>query len=206
MKSGKFIVLEGPEGSGKTTQVAKLAQRLGEESCVVKVVREPGGTAIGEQIRKVLLDKENGRMTVGTELLLYMACRAQLVHEVIRPALKDGVIVLADRFLASSIVYQGIAGGMEARKIEELYRATCGEVTEDLVVVLDVPAEVGLARVRRSLDRMESKPIAFHHRVREGYLTLASSDPGRYAVVDATGAPGEVAEAVWQEVKQRVLS
>jgi dTMP kinase len=203
---GKFIVLEGPEGSGKTTQLARLAQRLGDGSRVVKVVREPGGTAIGEQVRKVLLDKENVHMTVGTELMLYMACRAQLVHEVIRPALDQGVIVLADRFLASSIVYQGIAGGMEARKIEELYRATCGEVTPDLVIVLDVPAEAGLARVRRSLDRMESKPIAFHRRVREGYLTLAASDPGRYGVVDGSAGPDEVAEAVWQEVTRRVLS
>jgi len=203
---GKFIVLEGPEGSGKTTQVAKLASRLGFGSYVVKVVREPGGTAIGEQVRKVLLDKENGKMTVGTELLLYMACRAQLVHEVIRPALDQALVVLADRFLTSSIVYQGIAGGMEAVEIEKLYRATCGTVTPDLVVVLDVPAEVGLSRVQRSLDRMESKPAEFHRRVREGYLALAASDPGHYAVVDASRDPGQVADAVWQEVKRRVLS
>jgi dTMP kinase len=206
LAKGKFIVLEGPEGSGKTTQVARLALRLGEESCVVRVVREPGGTAIGEQIRKVLLDKENGKMTVGTELLLYMACRAQLVHEVIRPALDEGLIVLADRFLTSSIVYQGIAGGMGAEEIEQLYRATCGDVAPDLVVVLDVSAEVGLLRLQRSFDRMESKPVAFHRRVRKGYLAVAKSDPGRHAVVDASKDVNEVAEAVWQEVKRRVLS
>jgi len=206
VKRGKFIVLEGPEGSGKTTQVAKLARRLGEASYVVRVVREPGGTAIGEQVRKVLLDKENGKMTVGTELLLYMASRAQLVHEVIRPSLDEGLIVLADRFLASSIVYQGIAGGMRAGDIERLYHATCGDIEPDLVVVLDVPAEVGLSRVQRSFDRMESKPLAFHRRVRKGYLALAGSKRSRYAVVDGSKDPSEVAEAVWQEVKRRVLS
>lgn len=206
MSKGKFIVLEGPEGSGKSTQVVRLAQRLEAASHKVRLVREPGGTTIGEQVRKVLLDARNMDMTVSTELLLYMACRAQLVHEVIGPALKAGFMVLADRFLTSSIVYQGIAGGMGREDIEKLYHATCGEVEPDLVVVLDVAADVGLSRVDRSFDRMESKPIDFHNRVREGYLAVAAAEPDRHTVIDASTGPDEVAEAVWREVKQRVLS
>ena len=206
MSEGKFIVLEGPEGSGKSTQVESLRARLEAEGHRVRVVREPGGTDIGEQIRKVLLDADNTRMTVGTELMLYMACRAQLVHEVIRPVLDEGVVVLADRFLMSTIVYQGIAGGMGADEVRKLYRATCGEVTPDLTVVLNVPAEEGLSRVQQSFDRVENKPVDFHRRVCAGYLAVAEEEPDRYAVIDASRSADEVAEAVWQEVKRRVLS
>jgi len=206
LSKGKFIVLEGPEGCGKSTQIVTLCGRLEAEGHKVRLVREPGGTAIGEKIRQVLLDASNTNMTVGTELLLYMACRAQLVHEVIRPALEEGYIVAADRFLTSTIVYQGIAGGMGAEEVRKLYRETCGDVEPDLVVVLDVPADVGLSRVQRSFDRMESKPMTFHRRVRDGYLAVAKSEPQSYVVVDASGPPDEVAETVWREVKQRVLS
>ena len=206
LSNGKFIVLEGPEGCGKSTQIVTLCGRLEAEGHKVRLVREPGGTAIGEKLRGVLLDASNTSMTVGTELLLYMACRAQLVHEVIRPALEEGYIVAADRFLTSTIVYQGIAGGMGAEEVRKLYRETCGDVEPDLVVVLDVPADVGLSRVQRSFDRMESKPMTFHRRVRDGYLAVAKSEPQTYVVVDASGPPDEVAETVWREVKQRVLS
>ena len=206
LSNGKFIVLEGPEGSGKSTQIVRLCRRLEAEGHKVQLVREPGGTTIGEKIRGVLLDAGNTNMTVGTELLLYMACRAQLVHEVIRPALEEGHIVAADRFLTSTIVYQGIAGGMGAEEVRKLYRETCGDVEPDLVVVLDVPADVGLPRVQRSFDRMESKPMTFHRRVRDGYLAVAKSEPQSYVLVNASGPPDEVAEAVWREVKQRVLS
>ena len=203
---GKFIVLEGPEGSGKSTQLVRLARRLEQEGHRVKYVREPGGTTIGEKIREVLLDAANGSMTVATELLLYMACRVQLVHEVILPALEEGLTVLADRFLTSTIVYQGIAGGMGEEEVRGLYRAVCGKVEPDLVVILDVPAEIGLARVKGSFDRMERKPVEFHRAVREGYLAVAKSDPDRHAVVDASRLPEEVAEGVWEEVRRRVLS
>lgn len=207
MTKGKFIVLEGPEGSGKTTQIKRLAQRLKAEGHRVAVVREPGGTTIGEDIRKVLLDRKHDKMTVGTELLLYMACRAQLVHEVIHPALEEGLVVLADRFLTSTIVYQGIAGGLEAEEVTRLYRLVCPEVYPDLVVILDIPAEVGLERIRGLFDdRMELKSVEFHRRVRDGYLTVAGGDPERHAVVDASKTPGRVSAAIWREVKQRVLS
>ncbi len=202
---GKFIVLEGPEGSGKSTQIARLAAKCEAEHLRVRAVREPGGTVIGEEIRKVLLDAKNHRMTVGTELLLYMACRAQLVHEVIGPALDAGEIVIADRFLTSTIVYQGLAGGLGAEEVKRLYRETCGGVEPDLVVVLDLDAEAGLARVQRSFDRVEQKPIDFHRRVRAGYLAVARSEPGRYAVLDASRSADEVSEALWQEVTRRVL-
>ncbi len=202
-------MLEGPEGSGKSTQVAHLAHRLEDEGHTVRMVREPGGTVIGEQVRRVLLDAKNHNMTVGTELLLYMACRAQLVHEVIRPALDEGAVVVADRFLTSTIVYQGIAGGMGAEEVNRLYRATCGEVQPDLVIVLDLPAEAGLARVQAAhggFDRVEQKPIEFHRRVREGYLAVAQAEAGRTVVLDASKAMDLVAADIWREVTRRVLS
>jgi dTMP kinase len=145
-------------------------------------------------------------MTVGTELLLYMACRAQLMHEVILPALKSGLVVLADRFLTSTIVYQGIAGGMGAEGVRKLYGETCGDRQPDLVVILDVPAEVGLARVRGAYDRMERKPLEFHRAVREGYLAVAREEPARYVVVDASQPVEAVGEAIWREVTRRVFS
>jgi len=206
VSTGRFVVLEGPEGSGKTTQIETLAARLKAEGHPITLVREPGGTRIGEAIRKVLLDADHDGMTVGTELLLYMACRAQLVHEVIDPALAEGRIVLADRFLTSTIVYQGIAGGMGADGVRTLYRETCGETLPDLVVVLDVDAEAGLARLEETFDRMEQKPVAFHRRVREGYLSVAGNDRDRYVVVDASRSIDVVSEAIWREVTRRVFS
>jgi dTMP kinase len=202
----QFIVIEGPEGAGKSTQAARLAKRLESEAHEVVLVREPGGTVIGEQIRKILLDRDNHAMTVGTELLLYMAARSQLVSEVIAPALKSGRAVLADRFLTSTIVYQGIAGGLDEEAIRRLYAEVCGDVQPTLVVILDVPAEAGLARVGGERDRMESKSLDFHRRVRQGYLDVAKGDPARHVVIDASRPVDEVAEAVWQEVKRRVLS
>lgn len=214
MDRGKFIVLEGPEGSGKTTQIQLLAKRLAEQGRIVHMVREPGGTSIGETIRHVLLDSKNSMMTVGTELMLYMACRVQLVHEKIRPALEKGEFVLADRFLTSTIVYQGIAGGLGADEVRRLYRLVCGDVEPDLVVVLDLPAEDGLQRINGKRikhihtlfeDRIEGKPIEFHQEVRKGYLVVAEADPSHYAIVNAQRSPERVAEAIWREVS-RVLS
>jgi len=205
VSQGKFIVLEGPEGCGKTTQVEKLDARLRAAGHATTVVREPGGTRIGEAVREVLLDATNARMTVGTELLLYMACRAQLVTEVIRPALDAGRIVLADRFLTSTIVYQGIAGGMGAEEVKRLYKATCGDTQPDLIIVLDVPAKLGLSRVTVTFDRVEQKPIEFHRKVRLGYMAVADDAPEKHGVIDASQSIDAVSEAVWQEVTRRVI-
>ena len=205
MSQGKFIVLEGPEGCGKTTQIGKLDARLTAAGHATTVVREPGGTRIGEAVREVLLDAKNVRMTVGTELLLYMACRAQLVTEVIKPALDEGRVVLADRFLTSTIVYQGLAGGMGAEEVKRLYQATCGETQPDLVIVLDVSAKLGLSRVTEAFDRIEQKPIEFHRKVRLGYLSVVDDEPERHGVVDASQSIDAVSEAIWQEVTRRVI-
>jgi len=220
LSKGKFIILEGPEGSGKTTQIRHLKRCLEEEGLTVIRVREPGQTDIGERIRSILLDANHSKMTVGTELLLYMASRVQLVHEIVFPALDQGTTVLADRFLTSTIVYQGIAGELGSEDVKRLYRLVCGDLWPDLVIILDLPAEKGLERIRGKKharvgeqlvgglfdDRIEGKPLEFHNRVREGYLAIAKAEPDRYAVVDASQSEVQVAKAVWQEVKRRVLS
>jgi dTMP kinase len=213
--SAPFIVIEGPEGSGKSTQVTLLRRRLEQGGRTVVTVREPGGTAIGDEIREMLLARRNHALTPGTELLLYMASRTQLVHEVIRPALERGELVLADRFLTSTVVYQGIAGALGADEVRRLYRLVCGDLHPDLTLILDLPAEEGLSRIRGKRDvhivglfddRIESRPIEFHNRVREGYLAVAGADPARYAVIDASRGEEDVSEAVWREVTRRVLS
>jgi len=198
---GRFIVLEGPDGCGKSTQIGCLSERLGKVGREVEVVRDPGGTHIGEAIRKVLLNPEFGEMSVRTELLLYMASRAQLLTERIEPALEAGRIILSDRYLTSTIVYQGLAGGLAVEQINRLYDESCGSTRPDLVVILDVPAEVGLGRISRGLDRMEGKSKAFHERVRQGYLNAAEHSREKHVVIDASGSVEAVAEAVWKVVE-----
>lgn len=183
--AGQFIVFDGPDGSGKTTQFRRLLAELravGVDPCEV---REPGGTIIGEHIRSVLLDHHDEPMSVRCEMLLYMASRAQLVERLIAPALQAGRPVVADRFVSSTLAYQGYAGGLAAEDIHAVARIATGGVEPDLVIVFDVDEATAASRLNPLLDRMEAKGRAFHARVRQGYLKQAQEDPARYAVVDA---------------------
>jgi len=186
---GTFIVVDGPDGAGKTTQVDLLAEFLAGEGVKVCRVRDPGGTAIGGRVREILLDRKHGEMTVQCELMLYMASRAQLAAEVIRPALKSGQCVLGDRYISSTIAYQG-AGGVDPEVIRRVGDAAVGSTWPDLTVILDVDPAVGLKRLgrKRRADRVESKSLAFHKKVRQMFLRQAGQHPRHFVVVDAAGS------------------
>jgi dTMP kinase len=200
---GRFLVFDGPDGSGKSTQFHRLADLAQGHGVTVCEVREPGGTIIGEGIRQVLLDPRFGDMDIRCEMLLYMASRSQLVSEKIQPALARGELVLADRFISSTLAYQGTAGGIPVADILRVGQIALGQVWPDLVVVFDVDQRTAMARMnpllrRREfdsdLDRIEQKGAAFHARVRQGYLDQAEQDPGRYLVIDATAEADAVFE------------
>ena len=185
---GIFITMEGPDGAGKTTQIERLKEYLTEKGYDVLLTREPGGTVISEAIRGLLLDPEHKEMKPSTELLLYAAARAQLVGEVIGPAVEAGKAVISDRFVDSSVVYQGIARGLGVETVYAVNRPAIGEYMPDVTFLLDLPAEVGIARKKNQaeLDRMDQESIDFHKKVAEGYRTLAARDPERILTVDAT--------------------
>jgi len=205
--AGKLISFEGSEGSGKSTQIARLAEHVQKIGREVIATREPGGTEIGEQIRNIIVHNSKGdEMCPETELLLFTAARAQVVREVIAPALKRGAIVLSDRFLDSSTVYQGIARNLAPGPVSEINRFAVGDVMPDLTIVIDVPTDVSLARIRQRAsdlpDRMERENIAFYTKVREGYLLLAQQWPERVVVVDGTLAPDALDKKIWTEVQK----
>jgi dTMP kinase len=185
---GLFVVLDGPDGSGKTTQARLLIEWLSGRRIRAIHLREPGSTSIGEQIRRILLDPANVKMCLKTELFLYMASRAQLVEQVIAPALAECTFVVCERFISASIVYQGIAGGLGMREVVKVGEFAVGDTMPDLVLVMDVDAKEGLARIRKDMDRMEKKELLFHEKVRKGFLTLASREPARYRVIDTSRA------------------
>lgn len=201
---GTFIVLDGPEGSGKSTQVARLAERLRARGRDVTCVRDPGGTAAGERIRALLLDPELGDVDAVTEMLLYMASRRELVRQHIAPAVRRGEVVLSDRFISSTVVYQGYAGGLDPEVVLAVGRIACGETQPDLVVLVDFPSDAGLRRAGPAPDRMELKGSDFHARVAEGFRSLARAHPERHVLIDGRGSLDEVAARVWEAV-QRVL-
>ncbi len=184
--SGKFIVLDGPDGCGKTTQTKLLAKWLGEQGVVVETFRDPGTTAIGEKIRQILLNPEHLAMSTSTEVLLYMAARTQLWQEKIVPALKENKCVILDRWLSSTCAYQGYAGGFGIEKTIKIATDCLGKPWPDLTIILDVDLETGSKRLNRRLDRMEQKGDGYHQKVREGFLKLADQQEN-FAVVDATG-------------------
>jgi len=190
--AGRFIVFDGPDGSGKSTQFRRFAAWCREHGQAVCEVREPGGTAIGEQIRGILLDPINTEMSLRCEMMLYMASRAQLIEQVIRPALGRGEFVLADRFVSSTLAYQGTAAGMSMAEIMAVAEVAIGGAWPDLTMVFDVDEKIAATRLNPLLDRMERKGEEFHRRVRQGYLKQAKDRPQRYAVVDASAEPDQV--------------
>ncbi len=208
-KKGILISFEGSEGCGKSTQIRRIADRLEAiDHCEVVVTREPGGTEIGEEIRHLIMHSSaSSGMCPETELLLFAASRAQLVRELIYPSVKEGKMVLCDRFLDSTTVYQGVARQIAEDPVTQINDFAVGDIVPDLTVILDVPAEIGLERIKHRVsdlpDRMEEENVSFYAKVREGYLILARSLPDRFLVVDGTKMPNEIEEEIWQEIHAR---
>jgi dTMP kinase len=191
----RFIVFEGGEASGKSTQSARLAARLGAVH-----TREPGGTAVGARLRELLLDARTTGLDDRAEALLMAADRAQHVAEVIRPALDGGRHVVCDRYIGSTLAYQGYGRGLPVAELRRLSAWAAGGLWPDLIVLLDVPRSVAQARRSAAPDRLESAGDEFHERVLRGYRALAAADPARWVTIDGTGPADEVAAAVWAEV------
>lgn len=207
--SGRFITFEGGEGAGKSTQIARLARRLEARGAAVVSTREPGGSERAERIRAILLAggaKPLGRLA---EALLFSAARADHLESRIRPALRDGAFVLCDRFADSTRAYQGLDDGLEPEVIASLERIVVDGTRPDLTLILDLPAEAGLARAaaRRAkaetADRFEAEEAAFHDRLRQAFLAIAAAEPERCVVIDAAGTPDAVEERIWAVVEQR---
>lgn len=182
---GRFMVFDGPDGSGKTTQFHRFCHVARDAGLDVEEVREPGGTPIGEQVRQILLDPTNEDMDLRAEMLLYMASRAQLVAAKIAPAIEAGKLVVADRFISSTLAYQGTAGGLAPADIAAVGAIAVGRYRPDMVVVFDVDQATAAKRLSPLLDRIEQRGAEFHARVRAGYLDQARRDPDRYRVIDA---------------------
>ncbi|MCD6253062.1 MAG: dTMP kinase [Thermotogae bacterium] len=204
MKSkGKFITFEGIDGCGKSTQVQMLADHLKSTGYEVVVVREPGGTQVGEAIRKILLSVEL-TPCIETELLLYLASRAQLSRQIILPALKEGKLVIADRYADSSTVYQGYVRGIGMEKVKELNAFATSGLVPDITFILDIPVEVAVERMKRkSKDRLEREGERFLERAREGYIRLANGEPERFFVIDAQQNPEDTFREILLHLKER---
>jgi dTMP kinase len=213
LMKARFITFEGGEGAGKSTQIRRLAARLGEAGRPVVTTREPGGTPTAEAIRRVILSGFAARMGPEAEAMLFAAARADHVDQLIRPALAEGKWVLCDRFTDSTEVYQGATGGVDGRLLKTLERVAVDETRPDLTIILDIPAEVGLARASArgrgqgggDPDRFEREALALHEARRRAYLDIAAREPDRCVVIDATASEDEVADAVWRAVSGRLL-
>jgi dTMP kinase len=204
---GAFIVLEGPDGAGKSVQARRLAERLGARGLPVTFTREPGGTPLGEQVRKILLDPADVPRGAIADALLFSASRSQLVPDVIVPALERGDVVICDRYATSTLAYQGYGSGVDREVLRSIQSLVTGGLVPDMVVLLDVPVEVGLARRDAGradeLTRFEDASrhdLAFHERVRDGYRQMAAADPDRWVVIDGNGTHDEVEASVRHRV------
>jgi dTMP kinase len=215
MATGRFITFEGGEGSGKSTQVRLLADRLKGRGIDAAVTREPGGSPFAEQVRALILDPTTAPHSALSEALLFYAARSDLLDTVIRPALAAGRWVICDRFSDSTRVYQGIAGGVEPAVLDRLEGIVVSGTRPDLTLILDLPADVGLARaagrrggnagVALQPDAYEKRGLAFHERLRAGYAALAKAEPQRCVLVDGAGAAEAIAAEIWGHVERRLL-
>jgi dTMP kinase len=217
--AGRFIVFDGMEGCGKSSQMKLLRERLAAEGGpAVEFVRDPGSTRIGEQVRAILLNPDNAEMRMRCEMLLYMAARAQMMAETILPALEAGKLVVSDRFVSSTLAYQLGGDGLSAAEIRAVADVAIRGRWPDLTVILDLPTEVSMARVRPKFtlfpddpdagfqkDRIEQRPLEYHQRVRQNYLEQAKADPVRYRVIDGNREPEAVHEDVYAAVGAAIL-
>jgi dTMP kinase len=201
-----FITLEGPDGSGKSTQAKLLAEKVSALGLDVLLTREPGGSAIGDQIRQVLFTLDNTSMHPKTEFLLFSASRAQHVNEVIRPHLNQGGVVISDRYFHSSLAYQGYGHQLDLEKLQEITTFATGGLLPDLILLLDLPVKEGLQRRKREGDwnRLDAYQEEFHQRVRDGYLSMAASDPERWVIIDAVPPVEEIQSNLLQVVLERL--
>lgn len=201
-----FITLEGPDGGGKSTQAAMLAEYLWQRGCHVLATREPGGTSIGDQVRQVLSNLENTAMHPRTEILLFQASRAQLVEQVIRPHLAGGGIVVCDRYADSTLAYQGYGHQVDLARLRVIVDFATGGLKPDLTLLLDIEAESGLRRKVKSgeWNRLDAYELAFHHRVRQGYFELAKEEPQRWVTIDASQPPVRVQGEIRRIVEMKL--
>ena len=198
---GLFISFEGGEGSGKSTQAERLARRLRAHHCQVLLTYEPGGTALGNELRDLLKSNPRVALSAGAELLLFAAARSQLTQEVILPALDQGVCVICDRYMDSTTAYQGYGRGLPLDTVETVNRFATHGLQPDLVFLLDMQPDESLERKRLPRDRIEDEGSSFHKRVRAGYLEMAAREPKRWLVVDAALQPDEVEQRIWSRIE-----
>lgn len=208
-KEGFFITLEGGEGSGKTTVLGRVAAYLQNRSMPYRITREPGGVEIAEKIRSIILDPAHTAMDARTEALLYAASRSQHLAEVVEPALREGLTVLCDRFVDSSLVYQGHARGLGIEEVWSINRFAIGDRMPDLTFYLDVDPEIGLSRIaanqEREVNRLDLESLSFHKKVREGYQLLVEANPERIVVLDANRPIHMVEQDIVRTLEERVL-
>jgi len=199
---GLFITFEGGEGCGKSTQSRLLLKKLGQQNIPTVLTHEPGGTSLGNELRKTLKRKRDSSISPQAELFLFAASRAQLVAEVIHPALEEGKVVVCDRFTYSTLVYQGYGRGLDLTIVETINNMVTQDLKPDLAILLDISPEGGLARKRSLKDRFELEDLSFHRRVREGYVKMAAAEPDRWLVIDASLPEEKVAEIIWDRVSR----
>lgn len=207
-RRGLFITFEGGEGCGKTTQIQKLADRIkGITSTLFVVTREPGGAPSAELIRGLLVNGDAEKWRPATEGLMMSAARHEHVEKIIRPALAQNKLVMSDRFVDSTIVYQGIVGGVARNDIDAMNHIACGDIYPDVTIILDIDSQIGLARAKSrgaGEDRFEAKGLAYHEKVRAGFLDIATDDPSRCVVINANRTPDDIAEDIWQVVRPQL--